>query len=67
MGGDGIVSDNPAFWVYSIPYVNVHHLFEMPLLGYLGYLPFGVYCYATWLAYAYLTGIDMKKADIREL
>jgi hypothetical protein len=34
---------NPNFWVYDIPYVNVIHLFsEMPLLGYFGYLPFGV-------------------------
>lgn len=34
---------NPNFWVYDIPYVDVIHLFsEMPLLGYFGYLPFGV-------------------------
>lgn len=31
-------------WVYDIPYVNVLHIFEMPLLGYAGYLPFGVLC-----------------------
>jgi hypothetical protein len=31
-------------WVYDIPYVNVLHVFEMPLLGYAGYLPFGVLC-----------------------
>ena len=33
-----------AKWVYDIPYVNVLHVFEMPLLGYAGYLPFGVLC-----------------------
>lgn len=33
-----------AKWVYSIPYVERFHLFEMPILGYLGYLPFGVLC-----------------------
>jgi len=33
-----------AKWVYSIPYVNRFHLFEMPLLGYSGYLPFGLEC-----------------------
>jgi len=33
-----------AKWVYEIPYVNVLHVFEMPLLGYAGYLPFGVLC-----------------------
>jgi hypothetical protein len=29
----------------SIPYVQVFHIFEMPLLGYAGYLPFGLKCY----------------------
>jgi hypothetical protein len=33
-----------AKWHYSIPYVQRFHLFEMPLLGYAGYLPFGVVC-----------------------
>ena len=33
-----------AKWVYEIPYVDVLHVFEMPLLGYAGYLPFGVLC-----------------------
>jgi hypothetical protein len=33
-----------ARWVYSIPFVHRFKLFEMPLLGYLGYLPFGVEC-----------------------
>ena len=31
-------------WVYQIPYVGRYHLFEMPLLGYAGYLPFGLEC-----------------------
>jgi hypothetical protein len=29
-------------WEYSIPYGEHLHLFEMPLLGYGGYIPFGV-------------------------
>jgi hypothetical protein len=33
-----------AKWVYSIPYVEAVHIFEMPLLGYAGYLPFGLEC-----------------------
>lgn len=33
-----------AKWHYSIPYVDRFHVFEMPLLGYAGYLPFGVAC-----------------------
>ncbi len=33
-----------AKWHYSIPYAQRFPLFEMPLLGYAGYLPFGVEC-----------------------
>jgi hypothetical protein len=33
-----------AKWVYAIPYVDALRVFEMPLLGYAGYLPFGVLC-----------------------
>lgn len=31
-------------WHYEIPLVNRYHLFEMPILGYSGYLPFGIEC-----------------------
>ena len=31
-------------WKYSIPYVHAFKLFEMPILGYAGYLPFGLTC-----------------------
>jgi hypothetical protein len=37
-------SGSLAKWVYAIPYVDALHLFEMPLPGYAGYLPFGVLC-----------------------
>ena len=33
-----------AHWQYSIPYVDRFHIFAMPLLGYAGYLPFGLEC-----------------------
>jgi hypothetical protein len=35
-----------ARWEYSVPYVGRFHIFEMPLLGYAGYLPFGIECAA---------------------
>lgn len=31
-------------WQYSIPFVDRFLLFEMPVLGYSGYLPFGLEC-----------------------
>jgi hypothetical protein len=33
-----------AKWIYRIPFVYRFQIFEMPLLGYAGYLPFGVEC-----------------------
>lgn len=33
-----------AKWEYAIPYVDRFHIFEMPVLGYGGYLPFGLEC-----------------------
>ncbi|MEE9612334.1 MAG: hypothetical protein V3W19_13855 [Desulfatiglandales bacterium] len=33
-----------AKWKYSIPFVHHFQIFEMPILGYAGYLPFGVEC-----------------------
>jgi hypothetical protein len=31
-------------WEYSVPFVQRFHIFKMPLLGYGGYLPFGLEC-----------------------
>lgn len=33
-----------AKWIYTIPFVERYKIFEMPLLGYAGYLPFGPTC-----------------------
>jgi hypothetical protein len=50
---------NPHFWIYDIPYLNVIHVFsEMPLLGYIGYLPFGVQCWVWWLLVARVLNFD---------
>jgi len=35
-----------ARWEYSIPFVHRFPVFEMPILGYAGYLPFGIACMA---------------------
>lgn len=37
-------SDSLAHWRYSVPYVARFHIFAMPILGYAGYLPFGLEC-----------------------
>lgn len=48
---------NPAFWKYCIPYVHVGKIFEMPVLGYSGYLLFSIHCWLWWILFANLTGI----------
>lgn len=35
-----------AHWEYSVPFVHRFELFHMPILGYGGYLPFGLECLA---------------------
>ena len=50
-------ADNPNFWRYDVPYVNVLHVFEMPALGYFGYIPFALVCWLWWLAHAALLGL----------
>jgi hypothetical protein len=50
---------NPNYWVYVIPYVNVIHIFaEMPLLGYFGYLPFGVLVWIMFIWAGKVFGFD---------
>ena len=35
-----------AKWVYSVPWVHGFQIWEMPVIGFAGYLPFGVECAA---------------------
>lgn len=35
-------------WVYQVPFVDFLHIFEMPLLGYGGYLPFALELFALY-------------------
>lgn len=54
---------NPNYWVYDIPYVNVIHIFsEMPLLGYLGYMPFGllVWVFFIWVGELFNVDTDLN-------
>lgn len=57
IAGDPTYSQQPAFWEYNLPYINRFHLFQMPSLGYFGYMPFGIYCWLWWIAFAYMQGI----------
>lgn len=55
------VDDNPNYWSYNVPYVNVIFLFsQMPLLGYFGYIAFGSIVWSIWLYIAEVIGFSPK-------
>jgi hypothetical protein len=35
-------------WIYQVPFVDFLHIFEMPLPGYLGYMPFSLELFALY-------------------
>lgn len=35
-------------WIYTVPFFEEGKLFEMPLPGYLGFVPFALECFAIW-------------------
>ncbi|MCL6603213.1 MAG: hypothetical protein K6T94_10090 [Paenibacillus sp.] len=50
---------NPNYWKYSVPYLDKIHIFsKMPILGYFGYLFFGLNCWIIWLIAAYIFNFD---------
>ncbi len=44
-----------ARWEYTVPFVQRFQVFEMPILGYAGYLPFGLFCSVVSEEFARLT------------
>lgn len=50
-------------WTYNIPYVGFWHVFEMPLLGYLGYPVFGIAVFS----YAAIVLMLLAKQNLLEL
>ena len=51
------ITEYPGYWVYNVPFVNDFHVFEMPVVGFYGYIPFGIYCLVWWIAFAFLLNI----------
>jgi len=45
-------------WIYFLPGVNFLHIFEMPALGYLGYIPFSLELFAI---YNFIDGTLLKR------
>ena len=36
-------------WIYTLPFLRNPKIFEMPVVGFLGFLPFAVECYVMWI------------------
>jgi hypothetical protein len=49
-------------WEYAVPFLEFAHLFEMPLPGYLGYLPFGL---ETCAACHFMVGVVQRWGKYR--
>lgn len=50
---------NPNYWEYDVPYVSAIYLFsEMPLLGYFGYLPFGILVWQVFIWSGHMFGFN---------
>ena len=47
-------------WYYTIPYMGFWKIFEMPLLGYTGYLPFALELFAM---YQFVVLLSRQKED----
>jgi hypothetical protein len=43
-------------WIYDVPFVHVLQVFEMPLLGYFGYMPFGMEVVAFTALFLWIIG-----------
>jgi hypothetical protein len=55
-------------WTYSIAYADFLHLFEMPLLGYGGYIPFGLEIFAFYaLAAALLPRLKLPETKVSSI
>ncbi len=50
-------------WVYRVPFVSFLHVFEMPILGYGGYLPFSMEVYALYQLTLDLAGVSAQEAN----
>ena len=56
-----------AKWVYAVPYVQAFQIFEMPVAGFAGYLPFGLECaaVAAWICPKLIGAYDSR--DLKSL
>ena len=57
-----------AKWIYAVPWVHRFQIWEMPLIGFGGYLPFGLECAAVtaWICPALIENDWYLQATAKE-
>jgi len=57
--------NNPNYWKYNLPYIQELLVFEMPILGFSGYIFFGSVCWVVFILlgnlFNFSTNIDFVK------
>ncbi len=48
-------------WVYHVPFIDFLHVFEMPILGYGGYIPFSLELFALYHLIVGLLGLPLRE------
>ncbi len=48
-------------WQYHVPYLPDVKIFEMPVLGYLGFMPFALECYLMYRLFRFLSPWDLDE------
>jgi hypothetical protein len=54
-------------WTYTVPYLGHIKIFEMPVLGFLGFPPFAVECWAIYILVRWLLQPDIRKRSTDEI
>lgn len=56
-----------ARWTYTVPYFGSVKIFEMPVLGYLGFPPFAIECWAMYIFIRSLLSSRARETDTGEI
>jgi hypothetical protein len=54
-------------WTYTVPYLGNIKIFEMPVLGFLGFPPFAVECWAIYILVRWLLQPSLRERSANEI
>jgi hypothetical protein len=53
-------------WIYILPFLQKPKIFEMPVVGFFGFLPFAVECYVMWIFIKFIIQKLLKVDNLSE-